>query len=164
MEYRVHFFRYLAIQLSGKISRSHVIALSERIEMIGEHKALVMSYKYSGFMYMEGHITVETAVHGCNSWFSVWALSRDVVVAIRFIRSNQPCFVVILLWKSGESVKCSAIFHIYQLKWQPGYSLAISKFLQISPSYQMKKRAMFKLSVKILANSQLSDEPHLDSW
>lgn len=42
LKYRVHVFRVLTIELSAIISRSHVIALSERNDQ-REYEALIMS-------------------------------------------------------------------------------------------------------------------------
>ena len=42
---------------------------------------------------------VETAVHGYNSWLSVWTLScRCPVMALSFVRGNPPC-INVCYWK-----------------------------------------------------------------
>ena len=65
------------------------------------------------------HRADETAVHGCNSWLSVWTLSCR---CLKLSTKYQPCIIVYYTFHSTSN---SGNFEVGQMVWtSPGKKLA----------------------------------------
>lgn len=103
---------YTEIQQNLDCSNRRFPFLNQKLYTYEPHYHSFLSYiKLRSFLFgyaFSSFAISYLVVHGCHSWLPVWTQYRlyHVVVQLGFLRSNQPCFIVM----SNHSSSSLALF------------------------------------------------------